>query len=72
MFNDTANVNSYKAEPNKDGTYTVNLGCSSDSLNQIPIANDSGVFSITVRHYGPSERVIKQGYRLVPLLKKTQ
>jgi hypothetical protein len=50
----------------------VNLGCSSDSLNQIPIANDSGVFSITVRHYGPSERVIKQGYRLVPLLKKTQ
>jgi hypothetical protein len=72
MFNDTANVNSYKAKANKDGTYTVNLGCSSDSLNQIPIANDSGVFSITVRHYGPSERVIKQGYRLVPLLKKTQ
>jgi hypothetical protein len=72
MFNDIANVNSYKAKPNKDGTYTVNLGCSSDSLNQIPIANDSGVFSITVRHYGPSERVIKQGYRLVPLLKKTQ
>ena len=70
MFNDKANVNSYQALANEDGAYTVNLGCSEELPNQIPIENGTGVFSITVRHYGPSERVLKQGYRLAPLLKK--
>jgi hypothetical protein len=70
MFNDNANVNSYKATPNADGTYSVSFGCANKSLNQLPIDNESGVFNITVRHYGPSDRVLKDGYRLVPLLKK--
>ncbi|QUM85417.1 DUF1214 domain-containing protein [Moritella sp. 28] len=69
MFDDKASTNSYKAKPNTNGTYTISLGCSKDSPNRIPIVNESGIFSITVRHYGPSERVIKKGYRLVPLLK---
>lgn len=72
MFDDNANTNSYMATPNKNGTYTISLGCSADSPNSIPITNDSGVFSITVRHYGPSEQVIKKGYRLVPLLKQME
>jgi hypothetical protein len=70
MFSDTANVNSYHAKANANGTYTVSLGCGQQSLNNLPIKNDSGVFSITARHYGPSERVLKDGYRLVPRLKK--
>ena len=70
MFSDTANVNSYHAKANANGTYTVSLGCGQQYPNNLPIKNDSGVFSITARHYGPSERVLKDGYRLVPLLKK--
>ena len=70
MFKDNASINSYKAKANKNGSYTISFGCDQDSPNQIPIMNESEVFSITVRHYGPSDRVIKQGYRLVPLLKK--
>ena len=72
MFNDVANVNSYHAKANADGTYTVSMGCGQQSPNNIPIENDSGVFSITARHYGPSERVLKDGYRLVPLIKKVK
>jgi len=72
MFSDTANVNSYHAKANADGTYTVRLGCGQQYPNNIPIQNDSGVFSITARHYGPSERVLKDGYRLVPRLKKVE
>ncbi len=72
MFNDVANVNSYKAKPNADGSYTVSMGCGAGYPNAIPISNDSGVFSFTARHYGPSERVLKEGYRLVPLLKKVK
>ncbi|KZX51361.1 hypothetical protein A3709_10715 [Halioglobus sp. HI00S01] len=70
MFNDNASINSYKAKPNADGTFTISLGCQKGSPNNIPISNDSGVFSITVRHYGPSERVVDEGYRLVPLIEK--
>ena len=70
MFSDTANVNSYHAKANADGTYTASLGCGQQSINNLPIKNDSGVFSFTARHYGPSERVLKDGYRLVPRLKK--
>ena len=72
MFSDTANVNSYHAKANADGTYTVSLGCGQQYPNNLPIENDSGVFSITARHYGPSERVLKDGYRLVPRLKKVE
>ncbi len=72
MFSDTANVNSYHAKANADGTYTVGLGCGQQYPNNLPIENDSGVFSITARHYGPSERVLKDGYRLVPRLKKVE
>jgi hypothetical protein len=72
MFNDIANKNSYKTKPNADGTFTVSLGCGNDYPNNIPTENDSGVFSITVRHYGPSDKVRKQGYRLTPLMKKVK
>jgi hypothetical protein len=72
MFNDVANVNSYKAKPNADGSYTVSMGCGADSPNLIPISNDSGEFNFTARHYGPSDRVLKEGYRLVPLIKKVK
>jgi hypothetical protein len=72
MFSDTANVNSYHAKAHADGTYTVSLGCGQQYPNNIPVQNDSGVFGITVRHYGPSERVLKDGYRLVPQLKKVE
>jgi hypothetical protein len=72
MFNDIANANSYQAKPNKDGTYTISMGCGPEYPNFIPIENDTGVFSFTARHYGPSDRVLKDGYRLVPLLKKVK
>ena len=72
MFNDIANINSYKAIANKDGTYTVSMGCGPEFPNFIPIENDSGIFSFTARHYGPSERVLKEGYRLVPFVKKVK
>jgi hypothetical protein len=72
MFNDIANINSYKAKPNEDGTYTVSMGCGADYPNFIPISNDSGVFSFTARHYGPSDRILNEGYRFVPLVKKVK
>ena len=58
------------ATPNEDGTFTVNMGCGADALNNIPIVNNSGIFNFVVRHYIPSERVISEGYRLAPLMKK--
>lgn len=69
MFNDVANVNSNVATQNRDGTYTVNLGCSADAPNRIPISNASGVFNVTIRHYRPSQRVI-EGYRLAPSIRR--
>jgi hypothetical protein len=72
MFNDIANANSYKAKPNEDGTYTISMGCGPEYPNFIPISNDSGVFSFTARHYGPSDRVLKEGYRFVPLLQQVK
>ncbi len=72
MFDDKANVNSYGAKANPDGTYTVSLGCDEGASNRIPIKNASGEFGITARHYGPSERVEKDGYRLTPLMKKVE
>ena len=72
MFNDVANINSHGAKPNTDGTFTVSLGCDAESPNRIPIQNDSGLFGVTVRHYGPSDRVIDEGYRLTPFIKKVE
>ena len=72
MFSDNANVNSYYAKANADGTYTVSLGCGQQYPNNIPTQNDSGVFIITARHFGPSESGLNDGYRLVPLLKKVE
>jgi hypothetical protein len=46
------------------------MGCGADVMNNIPIANDSGVFNFIVRHYIPSERVKFDGYRLVPQVNK--
>ena len=72
MFDDNASLNSYTAKANKNGTYTISFGCAKQAPNRLPINNDSGVFSITVRHYGPSERVMKEDYRLVPLMKPVE
>jgi len=69
MFDDVANVSSNTATMNADGTFTVSLGCDEQSLNNIPTSNDTGVFTLTVRHYQPSERVRDQGYRLLPSVK---
>ncbi|MBO6608041.1 DUF1214 domain-containing protein [Psychroserpens sp.] len=70
MFNDLANFSSYTAQPNEDGTYTISLGCGEDAPNNLEIDNPTGVFNITARHYGPSKRVVEDGYRLVPFIKE--
>ncbi len=69
MFDDLANRSSNTATPNADGTFTVSFGGGPEALNNIPIANPTGVFNVIVRHYRPSERVREEGYRLVPFLK---
>lgn len=71
IFDEVAHVNSNLATPNADGTFTVSLGCDSKAPNRIPISNASEVFSVTIRHYRPSQRVIG-GYRLAPLIKKAK
>lgn len=68
MFNDLANYSSYTAQANEDGTYTVSFGCGEGAPNNLAIDNPTGIFNITVRHYGPSKRVVEDGYRLVPLM----
>jgi hypothetical protein len=70
MFDDVAHMSSDIATRNEDGTYTVNMGCGANALNNLPISNDSGVFNFVVRHYIPSERVKFDGYRLMPLMQK--
>ena len=67
LFGDVAHINSNLASPNADGTYTVSLGCDAGAPNRIPIANESGVFNVTVRHYQPSKRVM-EGYRIAPFI----
>jgi hypothetical protein len=69
MFDDVASVNSYTATASTNGSYTVSFGCGKESLNNIPTSNDTGVFTITVRHYQPSERVRNKGYRLLSFVK---
>ena len=70
MFDDVAHMSSDIATPNEDGTFTVSMGCGAGALNNIPIANNSGIFNFIVRHYIPSERVKFDGYRLAPMMKK--
>ncbi len=70
MFDDVAHMSSDIATANADGTYTVSMGCGADALNNLPIANDTGVFNFIVRHYIPSERVKFEGYRLMPQMEK--
>lgn len=69
MFNDLANISSNTAKPNDDGSYTINFGGGKDALNNIEIANDSGVFNLAVRHYKPSELVSEKGFRILPTVK---
>jgi len=71
MFNDLANVSSDTAKPNDDGTYTVSFGCDRGATNNLPTGNDSGEFTLGIRHYQPSERVREGGYRLLPFVKRT-
>ena len=59
-----SNMNSYKAKPNKDGTYTVRFGCDGEE-NNIEIKNDSGAWNAIVRAYKPSKLV--QSGKWVPL-----
>lgn len=72
MFNDVAHMSSDIASPNADGTYTVRFGCGTNAANNVPIANETGVFNFVVRHYIPSERVRDEGYRLAPLISKVE
>ena len=70
MFDDVAHMSSDIATANEDGTFTVNMGCGDDAVNNVPISNDTGVFNFVVRHYIPSERVKFGGYRLMPQMQK--
>jgi len=70
MFDDVAHMSSDIATRNEDGTYTVSMGCGEGALNNLPIANGTGIFNFIVRHYIPSERVKFDGYRLMPLMQK--
>ncbi len=71
MFSDLANVSSATAKPNADGSFTVSFGCGPDAPNNIPTANESGVFTLAMRHYRPSQKVI-DGYRIVPAVKAVE
>jgi len=70
MFNDLANYSSNTAIANNDGTYTINFGCGEKAVNNIEINNPSNQFNMVVRHYQPSNQVIKENYRIVPLIKE--
>ncbi|MFK7848128.1 MAG: DUF1214 domain-containing protein [Rhodothermales bacterium] len=70
LFNDVANVSSDTATPNADGTYTVSFGCGQEAPNNLPTENESGEFTLAIRHYQPSERVREEGYRLLPFVER--
>lgn len=73
MFNDSASLNSHHAAENADGTYTINFGCGDDAVNNITTTegNKTGKFTLAVRHYDPSQKVI-DGYRLMPMVKEVR
>lgn len=72
MFNDLANYSSNTATPNADGTYTISFGCGDAAPNNIQTKNDSGEFNIGIRHYQPSDAVLKDNVRLLPTMKAVQ
>jgi len=51
-----SNMNSYKASPNRDGTYTVRFGCDGQE-NNIDIENETGAWNAIMRAYRPSKLV---------------
>ncbi|MGF1749604.1 DUF1254 domain-containing protein [Vibrio cionasavignyae] len=59
MFSENASLNSYTAEPNADGTFTIHFGCEGKK-NNIDINNDTGAWNLMMRHYQPSE-IVKSG-----------
>ncbi|SEF49388.1 DUF1254 domain-containing protein [Vibrio hangzhouensis] len=69
MFKDVANVSSNFAKKNPDGTYTVSFGCGPDAINNLETENESGLFSLAVRHYVPSQKV-QDGFRVLPYVKE--
>lgn len=64
MFDEVANINSETGVKNADGTYTVHFGCDG-KVNNIPIANETGVWNAAMRHYTPSKAVIDR--KIVPM-----
>jgi hypothetical protein len=70
MFNDLANFSSNTATPNEDGTYTISFGCGKDAINNLETSNPTGYFNLAARHYQPSNKVLVDNYRLLPLLEK--
>ena len=68
MFSDVANVSSDTATPNEDGTFTLSFGCGPDAPNNLVTANESGVFTLGIRHYRVGDKVTN-GYRVLPTVK---
>ena len=68
MFSDAANVSSDTATPNDDGTFTLSFGCGRDAPNNMETANESGVFTLGIRHYRVGDKVTN-GYRVLPTVK---
>ncbi len=71
MFSDTANVSSDTAVPNADGTFTLHFGCEGE-INNLPIDNETGIWRPGVRHYQASDKVTKEGFRILPLIKEVK
>ncbi len=71
MFNDVANVSSETATPNEDGTFTLSFGCGPDAPNNLETVNESGVFTVAIRHYRVGDKVTN-GYRLLPTVKAVE
>ena len=55
---------------NSDRPESISFGCGNDAPNNLEIDNPTDTFNITVRHYQPSKRVVKDGYRIVPFMKE--
>jgi len=69
MFNENANINSHKADMNKDGTFTVSFGCGKDAPNNLVTANDTNEFNLGIRHYQASDKVRSGEIRVLPKVK---
>ena len=71
MFSYAANVSSDTATPNDDGTFTLSFGCGPDAPNNLETANESGVFTLGIRHYRVGDKVTN-GYRVLPTVKAVE